>query len=117
MSGGGGTLDQCYDSMRLTEKWAFDVEAADLKFFLNLVASHFALNEEEDEIFQRLHKAAFWHDDFNEWLANLPDDEEEEEYEDFEGIMFKQDWEEDEDNPSCPRCGMASDDCGYCWKD
>lgn len=79
MGGSGGTLDQCYDHQRISEKWAFDVEAADLKFFLSLVTSHFALNEEEDEIYQRLHKAAYWHDDFNEWVNSLPDDEDEEE--------------------------------------
>lgn len=81
MGGGAGTLDQCYDRMRLSEEWADSVKAADLKFFLGLISSHFMLNEEEDEVFQRLYKAAYWHDEFNEWLESINEDEEDDELE------------------------------------
>jgi hypothetical protein len=75
MGGGSGTLDQCYDRMRVTEKWANDVQADDLKKALEYLDT---LDDFRGaEFYERLRKAAYWHDDFNEWLANLPDEEEE----------------------------------------
>lgn len=74
MGGMTGTLEQCFDHERLTEKWAFDVEAADLKLALDRLSADTGMN---DEVYDRLRKAAYWHDDFNEWLANIPDEDEE----------------------------------------
>lgn len=75
MGGSEGTLDQCYEHMRLTETWAQDVRAEDLKILLDFADDSF-----KDTVqYERLRKAAYWHDDFNEWVANLPDDEEEDE--------------------------------------
>jgi hypothetical protein len=74
MGGMTGTLEQCYEHERLTENWAFDVQAEDLK-----IALAFTDDEFKDTVqYERLRKAAYWHDDFNEWLANIPEEEEEE---------------------------------------
>lgn len=78
MGGSAGTLDQCYDHMRITEKWANDVQTDDLKLILFWINEHGFPTAEVEEAYNRLHKAAYWHDDFNEWVANIPDDEEEE---------------------------------------
>lgn len=75
MGGSGGTLEQCWDHSRISEKWAIDVLADDLKYVLE----HFerANFKAEDEILERLRAAAYWHDDFEERYSNLDDDEEE----------------------------------------
>jgi hypothetical protein len=75
MGGSGGTLDQCYEHMRITEKWAQDVLADDLKLALHRLSADTGM---DDEAYDRLRKAAYWHDDFNERYSNLEDDEEEE---------------------------------------
>lgn len=79
MGGMTGTLEQCFEHERLTEKWAFDVEAADLKMILDLVNPEALQFDLVKQAHERLRKAAYWHDDFNEWIANIPDDDEEEE--------------------------------------
>lgn len=76
MGGFTGTLDQCYEHQRLSENWA-TVKSADLKMILLKVA-YMGLNDEEREAFNRLKEEAYWHDNFQEWLDNLPDEEEEE---------------------------------------
>lgn len=76
MGGCGGTLEQCYDHDRISEKWA-TVETADLKKILLKVA-YMGLNDEEREAFNRLKDEAYWHDNFQAWLDNLPEDEEDE---------------------------------------
>lgn len=87
MGGSGGTLEQCYDYERLTEKWAMDVEANDLKVALSIFDSPENDWFKETPQYERLRKAAYWHDDFNEWVANLPDDEELEELEEADFIL------------------------------
>lgn len=79
ISGGGfsGTLDGCYDHTRVSEKWA-TVTTEDLKRILLKVA-YTGLDDEEREAFNRLKDEAYWHDNFQTWLDNLPDDEEDEE--------------------------------------
>lgn len=74
MGGSGGTLDQCYDYTRISEKWAIDVQAADLKRILSIAADH--LEEDDKEPFKRLKKAAYWHEEIDEWLATRQDDDE-----------------------------------------
>lgn len=78
MGGGGGTLDQCYDHARITDKWAIDVEAADLKWLLSKLEGIELINDEEFKSISRLREAAYWHDDFNERYSNLDDDDDEE---------------------------------------
>lgn len=82
MGGSSGTLDQCYEHMRITEKWAQDVLTDDLKLILEAFdhapwIDGFGTSEMNrvQEAYERLRKAAYWHDDFNEWVANLPDEE------------------------------------------
>lgn len=64
MGGFQGTLDACYDHERLTEKWAFDIRADDLKRILSIAADH--LEADDQEAYERLRYGAYWHDDFNE---------------------------------------------------
>lgn len=78
MGGSSGTLDQCYDYMRISEKWAQDVLTDDLKLLLFWANENGFPTTEVAEAYERLHKAAYWHDDFNEWLDNIPDEDEEE---------------------------------------
>lgn len=78
MGGSIGTLDQCYDHMRITEKWAIDVRADDLKYILAVVKDRPGMVGDLGNVYDRLHAAAYWHDDFNERYSNLSDDEEEE---------------------------------------
>lgn len=74
MGGGGGTLEQCWDHARITEKWAIDVQADDLKWALTKI-DYLNLSDEDTKKLNRLHDAAYWHDDFNERYSNLEDDE------------------------------------------
>ena len=88
ISGGGfaGTLDGCYDHNRVSEKWA-TVQTDDLKKILLKIEDliigprYGDLSEEDIEAYNRLKEEAYWHDNFQEWLDNLPDDEEDEEFE------------------------------------
>ena len=75
MGGSGGTLEQCYDHDRTSEKWADSVEAEDLKMILKKVA-YMGLNDEERAAFDRLKDSAYWHENFQAWLDSIPDEEE-----------------------------------------
>lgn len=78
MGGSSGTLDQCYDHMRISEKWVQDVRTDDLKLILFWMNEFGFPTAEVAEAYERLHKEAYWHDDFEERYSNLPDDEDEE---------------------------------------
>lgn len=71
MGGMTGTLERVYDWQRITENWA-TVKTADLKLILDAVKPEAPYRE----AYERLRKEAYWHDEVNEWLASLPEDEE-----------------------------------------
>ena len=55
------------------------VNTDDLKLILETVNRSNSWYEENDvvkEAFIRLHKEAYWHDSFQEWLDSLPDEDE-----------------------------------------
>ena len=55
------------------------INTDDLKLILETVNRSNSWNEENGvvkEAFIRLHKEAYWHDIFQEWLDNLPDEDE-----------------------------------------
>lgn len=75
MGGCVGTLEQCYDSQRISEKWA-TVQTEDLKDILRLVfpvifdttaddTKWYNTSPESRESYERLRKEAYWHDEFN----------------------------------------------------
>jgi len=78
MGGYVGTLDGCYDHERLSEKWAFDVEAQDLKDVLAIIDTLPHVANILGETYTRLHKAAYWHEEFQAWVDSLDDEEEDE---------------------------------------
>lgn len=70
MGGSQGTLEQCYDHLRISETWT-TVKTQDVKKILNAVSKNIrTVHLTEDELYaiQRVRKEAYWHDEFDEWL-------------------------------------------------
>lgn len=89
MGGCSGTDEQCWKSLGFHESIA-QVNTDDLKKAL------LALQELDDfrgaDWYERLRKEAYWYDEYDEWVASLPDDEEEE-------------------IPACPACSEPGCSC------
>lgn len=78
MGGTQGSEDACWKHLGTHDSIAW-VDPADLKKILNLVANAVVLENEEIEAYDRLYKEAVWYDEFETWLENIPDDEDDEE--------------------------------------
>lgn len=83
MGGTSGTLDQIYESKRINENWT-TIKTEDLKLILRTVfpvvwetsKGQRTSPPEVRESYERLRKGAYWYQEFDEWLAANPNDEE-----------------------------------------
>lgn len=77
MGGCSGTEEQCWKHLGQHESLAL-VKSADLKLALHRLAADEGM---DDEAYERLRKEAYWYEDYDTWVASLPDDDEEKEFE------------------------------------
>lgn len=75
MGGCTGTLEQLADHDRISEKWAQDVLAEDLKIALHRLSADTGM---PDDVFDRLRRAAYYHEDIQAWFDSLPEEDEDE---------------------------------------